>query len=156
RDLSWPNIKEAGILLFVAWSVILVSFWASTMAANAIRAALTTMAAFTFGGGWIAVGLWGSAGLSDRHGGFQSGFLTWIMVHRQLSPDDIAEMGYRYLQAGVWFATTIVVVMLLSQSLAQFRRTHTRRETVMKYSLMLIVLVVGCTIWCGDLVSSIQ
>jgi hypothetical protein len=156
QGLSWPDANEASILLFISWTMILVSFWASTLVVNVVRAALVTLAVFAIGGGWIVVGIWGSLALSYGQTCVQSKLFNWIMVRYQLSPDDMVNGSNKYLVVGLWIGAALLAVMLLGQSLAQFRRTLARRETIMKYSLMLSLLVAGFTYWCGDCISSAQ
>ena len=145
-----------GALLLLAWLTILVSFWASTLVSNVVRAALTTLLGLVVAGGCAALGIWAAATISRAFGGLETGLLTWLVTHWQLAP---ATLGQKLTPvvpfvlgavAGLW------VIVLLRQSLAQFRQVSARRATVLKNAVLLGALICIYGFWGRDLVASVD
>jgi hypothetical protein len=146
-----PDAQTVATMLLLAWLTILVSFWSSTLMTNAVRSALMTIVALAVAGGCIALGIWGAI----APGGLQTGLLTSIMVHYQLSPGVLADRALGYW---VWiigfFIGGLAVLVLLGQSLAQFRRAEHKRTTLAIYSCVLGIILVAGAFWEADFVAS--
>ncbi|HWX21657.1 MAG TPA: hypothetical protein VN578_17270 [Candidatus Binatia bacterium] len=151
-----PQAETMAGLMLVAWPTILVSFGASTIVGNVIRAALTTMAALAVGAGCVALGIWGAAELPGADGGLQTGLLTSIMVHCQLPPSIAATKAAGWVLLGTFLVGVAAIALLLGQSLALFRRAERRRETVVKYSFLLGVITLCCAFWDSDFMASAE
>jgi hypothetical protein len=133
----------------LGWLTILVSFWASTLVANTLRAVLLTIVAIAFGGGCAALGTWGTTAFC----GVQTELLTSVMTHLQLSPISIVNFAPAVTWAGGFIAATWLIGFLLAQSLAHFRRSLERTNLLVQ-ALVLGFTILSFRFWAGDVDSS--
>jgi hypothetical protein len=139
--------------------VFVLSFWSGSLAKDTVRAALICVLAFI--GILVCVSL--GAGIpepffisSPRHAsGLTSGLLSSLIAYFQLSPY-FFETHPGTVANSVLLVILAVTLILLTQSLVQFRRAQTQTAVLLKYSVILAVLVLAGSFWCADLMRSIR
>lgn len=147
---------KLGFMLLLAWVTVLVNFWAGTLVTNTVRAALLTLGAWAVGSGCIALGTWSADALAGPAGGFQSGLLTGIMTHFQLSPIPLVDAASPLMWLGVTLAGGLFVVLLLKQSLSHFRWAQEPREILVRQAFILAFLLLVSAFWASDFLSSAE
>ena len=159
--LAWMTAAKANIELFyfshgndwpmllTLWGLMFVmNFWAVTLLANTLRAALASvisLAALCLCG---ALAAW-CASLS---GSLETGLLVLLTAYFQLPLDFFS--AFKVENQGILLVTAVVVVTTLAQSLAQFRRAQSSRRIIWKYSAILAAVVFLLMFWLGDFVNS--
>ena len=118
------------ILLLFSAVVFVLSFWAGTLLANTVRAALFTVSSMVALSFCITLGVWCD---SKLFGGLGAPLLTSITAHLQLSPDFFDSSPFHVLSMLFLGATALTALI---QSYAQFRRSEHQNIIVIKYSLI--------------------
>ena len=143
------NENNDGWLMFLAaWELtFLMSFWAVTMLTNTLRAALGSMI------GLALLCFCGALGLrfEELVGPLQTELLRLPAAYFHLPPDFFFVLAIKCI---VPLMLVTVVVAILAQSLAQFRRVQTPVKIIWKYSVILAVVVFLMAFWLADLGNS--
>jgi hypothetical protein len=90
-----------------------------------------------------------------HHYGLTSELITSLIAYFQLPPD-FFEKHPGTVAYSILVVILAVTLILLAQSLAQFRRAQTRSAVLIKYSVILAALVLVGSFCCADLMRSIS
>jgi hypothetical protein len=135
-------------LVLSLWGLtFLMSFWAVTLLANTLRAALASVISL------LALGLCGGLAVcfSLLIGPLESGLWLLATAYLHLPLDFFLTLAIKY---GVFLVIFSVVITILGQSLAQFRRAQTPGRTIWKYSVVLAAAVFLVAFWLADVANS--
>lgn len=137
--------------LFVMAVVFILSFWSASHVENTVHAAL---AALLVGVAIIPTVMF-ALSLSADFGGLQTGLFSRLIAHLQLPPDFFLRFA-GWVALGSYFVFLAIVMMLLAQSLARFRRARQQGCAMFKSAIVLLTLVFAGTFWWADLAKSLQ
>jgi hypothetical protein len=142
--------EPTGQFLIAAAGLALVGFWSATHFQNSIVAVIATLVfvPLLFIPGIAAYSLVRSLD------GIQQEFLTFLAVRRHLPPDE-----FLTVITPEWLALAIgvpVALILLFQSLRQFRRIQMRRYTLVKHCAIIFVITYAICAWFADFETSAQ
>lgn len=153
RDSGLMNPKDNGVLVLgcISALVFLLGYWAISLTGNTVHAALVAVGGLVVGGAFVTLGSRGAM----SHTPLESGLLTSIMVHFQLPPDVLRERATRLGRTLCYAMAGGIILLLLRQSLVEFRRSEERRRKLFQYSLTLAGLILLLSFWSVDTVSSI-
>lgn len=126
----------------------LLSFWAATMLTNTVRAALLAVAVMVVLVAYAALGVW----CALQATGIETALLKFIMAHLQLSGEQSQRVLYSRIAAAAGYSCTALGIMLvLIQSLAQFRRACVPRRLIVYYAASITGLAFLVAFWLEDL-----
>jgi hypothetical protein len=163
--LAWATAIKTRVGLFYlfhekdnGWSLVLLfsgltfvmGFWAVTLLANTLRAALASIISL--------VALFFLAMLTIWYAGMlgpcETGFLLVLAVSLHVPPEFVRAIGAEDYRISLVIA--VVVIVALAQSLAQFHRAQTPGRIIWKYSAILAAVVVLLTFWLADVSNSVR
>ena len=132
------------LLLLVSELMFVMSFWAATLLANTVRAALTGVISLAGLGGCAALGAWCALQL----GGLEKPLLLLVTAHFQLPPDFFWQL---FLLPFLFLClVTSISLTALAQSLVQFRRAQAQTGALLKYLAILAATAFVLSFWCSD------
>ncbi len=137
-------------LLVMAVGFIL-SFWSASHVENTVHAALAALLVCVA----IIPTVMFANSLAADFGGLQTGLITWLIAQFQLPPDFFLRFP-GWVALGTYFVMLAIVLMLLAQSLARFRRARQQGCVMFKSAIVLLTLVFAGTFWWADLAKSLQ
>jgi len=154
--LAWATLPQDTLDLekvdsgaLVAFSVMFcvvffLSFWAAALLRNTIQAALAAVVGAAAMAFCVPSAVW----LADQLGGLQTGMLTWFIVHFQL-PLEVFKQDV-FVRSIPCVAGTGLLVVVLAQSLTQFRRSQCGWAVIVRYSAVLLMTAFLGVFWCAD------
>lgn len=137
-------------LLVMAVGFIL-SFWSASHVENTVHAALAALLVCVA----IIPTVMFANSLAADFGGLQTGLITWLIAQFQLPPDFFLRFP-GWVALGTYFVMLAIVLMLLAQSLARFRRARPQGIALFKAAIVLLALIFAGTFWWTDLAKSLQ
>jgi hypothetical protein len=142
------NPHDQGKLALAAiWGLVfLLAYWASSMLANAVRAALVAVCGLIALGACTALGAW----LGQLSNGWQTGPLSAIMCRLQIAPETLQEKANGAFGFVAWAITIGIILIALWQSLVEFRKSRQAPHRPFAYALLLGTLVVALVFWSTD------
>lgn len=140
-DNFWLAIGGVSLALF------LLGFWAVHMVGNTIRAALNAVIGLACAVGCVALGIW----LALMGGNFQAGMLTTLMCRFQLPPDVVVWRTARVVGFAAYVIVAVVLLVMLGQTLRQFRRSQESVTTLFKNAAVLAWIICFASFWSMDL-----
>jgi hypothetical protein len=147
-DLIHEKDTALRMLLVVSGLMFVMSFWAATLLANTVRAAVMAVVSLAILAGCASLGAWFGQG----SGGLESSLLVLLLAHLQLPPDFFITSSLDR-----WFFLVVITSVLLTalfQSLAQYRRAQPQTRAVVRCCAALAALALLISLWCADLAVS--
>jgi hypothetical protein len=142
------NQQDISSLACVGLACLVASFWASTMVANTVRAALSALILLVVAGGCTALGAWGA----HVNGGVEAGLLNEIMIRWHLPPHDLAQSAATPVSL---CAFGIVLLVALRQSRQQFVRVRAGAFAMRLNGVVLAAVVLVASFWAFDFQESV-
>ncbi len=148
------NPRDNGLWSLAAISAILffLSYWSITFVSNTVRGVILALVGLAGVFASAALGAW----LGDHFRGVQTGVFTALMCHFQLPPDLMVERAFDWARFPVYGLAILIIVLLLRQSLSQFRRSQQHGRALLSCSLTLGVVLCLAVFWSVDVFSSIN
>jgi ABC-type transport system involved in multi-copper enzyme maturation permease subunit len=139
RSSGLMNPRDNGLLVLANISAVcfLLGYWAISLTPNTVRAALVAVAALVVFGCCVVLGAW-CGNQSER---LYCELFTAIMCHFQLPPDYFAIQLDRTAKSILIAVQVLIVLILLGQSLKQFRRAAAPGNKLFKYGLILAIVI---------------
>jgi hypothetical protein len=138
------NPGEAWLVpLAIAGAPFLLSFWAATALANTVRAALMGIAGLSVLFGCVVLGAWCASKTEGLEGLLLIPLIAQFQFGRDFVQNSLTVMCYSCVVLGV--------VIVLVQSLAQFKRTQVRFRTTIWYAAAVLAFTVLAAFWVVDL-----
>jgi len=138
---------NAKLALGAFWGLtFLLAYWAISMVANAVRAALVAVGGLVAFGACVALGAW----FGQLTNGWQTGRLSAIMCHLQITPYALQEKASHMAGIICWGMTLVIILLCLWQSLAEFQKTRQTPYRPFARALLLGTLVVALVFWSVD------
>jgi hypothetical protein len=135
--LMQRNEGGIAVLLIGGGIIFLIAFWASSLLTNTVAAALATVIALAVLGCCAAL----ASTWAWLIGGFGTGLFSLLVAHFQLPPD------YFWRADWGWFnllTFSALALLLLGQSLVQFRRAQPQRYVLLRYSIIAVLVCFCC------------
>ena len=126
----------------------LMSFWAVTLLANTLRAALASVISVVALCLCSALAVWCALLI----GPMETALLLLPTTYFQLPLDFWST--FRVESQGIPFVIEVIIITTLAQGLIQFRRANTSRRIILKYSATLGAVVFLMTFWVADFANS--
>jgi hypothetical protein len=147
-----PNDRGMEALSCISALTFLLGYWAISLTASTVRAALVAIFALVGLCVCVALGVW----CGSQSSGLQTPLLISLMCQLQLPPDILQAHATGAAQFLGYVAVGGIILLSLRQSLIQFRRSEQQGHRLFNYSITLAGLVTGLSFWSVDLGSSLS
>ena len=140
------NDKGLLVLVIVCGLAFLLAYWAMSMVANAVRAALVAVCGLIALIACMALGAW----FGQHSNGWQTGPLSAIMCRLQITPNALQEKANHAASFVYWGMAIGIILLSLWQSLREFQKTRQIPYRPFECGLLLGALVVALLFWSFD------
>ena len=117
-----------------------------------VRGALIAVGALPVLFGDVALALW----IAHQLNGMLTPLFSWLMTRLKLPPGYFQALLQGIGTPVLWLFGTATAIIVLTQSLAQFRQAHRGIKTIVKDSAILLVFILVSTFWLADTVNSVE